>query len=586
MSIEVPALGATVVVGGVHFAVWAPKARLVEVVIEKRERSTVHPLVGGDDGVHAGFVRGLRAGGRYRYRLDEGESFPDPYARFQPEGPHGPSEVVDPTRFAWTDHDWPGITMDGLVIYECHVGTATAEGTFESLARELPELRRLGVNPIELMPIAEFPGRCNWGYDGVNLFAPTCNYGSPDDLRRFVDAAHREGLGVILDVVYNHLGPDGNYLRAFSDDYFTDRHQTPWGDAVNYDGPNREWVRRFVIDNVRQWIAEYHIDGVRIDAPHAIVDDSPTHVLAEVADAVRGATTRNVVLIAESDTRAIAPRSTGGYGLDAIWADDFHHELRVLLTNAHEGYYADYAGNMDQVARAIEHGFPDQSQSGPPSRFVFCIQNHDQVGNRPFGERVHHEINHERYAVASTLLLFAPQPVLLFMGQEFAASTPFLFFTDHTPEMGRLITEGRRQEFSGFRAFADAEMRDAIPDPRAESSFLASKLDLHERRKNRSVYDLYQALLVLRRDDSVLAVGGRATTRSAALGVQAIAVHRWHDDEHRLLIATLGSAMSLSLSHVAGLTDAPANGWRVLFSTTPRRFGGSGERVRPRGRRN
>ncbi|MGH2561728.1 MAG: malto-oligosyltrehalose trehalohydrolase [Thermomicrobiales bacterium] len=577
-------LGATFAGGGVHFAVWAPNARLLEVVVETQGRSSIYPLERGADSIHTGFVRGLDAGARYRYRLDEGQMYPDPYSRFQPEGPHGPSEVVDPSRYFWTDHDWPGITMDGLVIYECHVGTYTEAGTFEALRRELPELRRLGVHAIELMPVAEFPGCRNWGYDGVDLFTPTCNYGSPGDLRDLVNAAHREGLGVILDVVYNHLGPDGNYLRAFSDDYFTDRHQTPWGDAINFDGQHNEWVRRFVIDNARRWIEEYHVDGLRLDAPDTIVDESPTHILAELADTVRAATTRNVVLIAENDTRSIQSRATGGFGLDAIWADDFHHELRVLLTNAHEMHYADYAGSMEQIALAIEHGFPDRRPSAPASNFVLCLQNHDQVGNRPFGERIHHEINLEQYAVVSTLLLFVPETVLLFMGQEFAASTPFLFFSDHDAALGPLITEGRRQEFAGYRAFADEAWRNAIPDPQSASTFLDSKLELRERRRNRGVYDLYRTLLALRRDDPVLAVNDRHTTRASALGARAIAVHRWWGDEHRLLIANVGSAFTRSMTGIAQLTGAPSAGWRIRFSTSQRRYGGSGARPRLHGR--
>lgn len=580
-----PQLGANLAAGGVQFAVWAPKATRVEVEIESPDGPACHPLQRDAGGIHAGFVRDLRAGARYRYRLDGKQSYPDPYSRFQPDGPHGPSEVIDPSWFSWTDHDWRGLTRDGLVIYECHVGTYTDAGTYQALERELPALRWLGVSAIELMPVAEFPGARNWGYDGVDLFAPTRNYGRPDDLRRLVDAAHREGLGVILDVVYNHLGPDGNYLPRYSDDYFTHRHQTPWGDGLNFDGPNSAWVRRFVIDNARHWISEYHVDGLRIDAPHAIGDDSPTHILAELAAAARAATTRTVVLIAESDTRSVQPNSAGGYGLDAIWADDFHHELRVLLTNAHEGYYAGYGGSLEQVARALQHGFPDRDLGAPESAFVFCIQNHDQVGNRPFGERLHHDINRERYAVASALLLFAPRPVLLFMGQEFASSTPFLFFTDHDADLGPRITAGRRAEFQDFRAFADDSMRQTIPDPQAESTFLASKLDLRERRRNRPVYDLYRALLALRRNDPVLSATGRAAMRAVPIGARAIAVHRWHSGEHRLLIANFGSALTLPAAEIAQRLAGPAEGWRVLFSTSRRRYGGSCARPRVRGRK-
>ncbi|MEA2510652.1 MAG: maltooligosyltrehalose trehalohydrolase [Thermomicrobiales bacterium] len=594
-------LGATITTEGVSFAVWAPKAELVEVELQSSDGAEYHPLTRDEKGVHSGTVPAIGAGARYRYRLDGGDSYPDPASRFQPEGVHGPSEVVDPTAFSWTDGGWPGLTMDGLVIYELHIGTYTPEGSYAALIGELPELKRLGVTAIELMPVADFPGRRNWGYDGVDLYAPSRAYGRPDDLRQLVDAAHRVGLGVILDVVYNHFGPDGNYLRQFSDDYFTARHQTPWGEAINYDGPNSELVREFVVANAIQWIQDYHFDGLRLDATDTIVDDSPTHILAELSDRVRAAAERNVVLIAEearNSVRTVRPRDQGGYGIDAVWADDFHHELRVYLTGARENYYADYSGSMEEIAKAIEEGFVYQGQTStasgkprgtkvtdePATAFVFCIQNHDQVGNRPFGERLHHEIDPGRYAVASTLLLFAPEPPLLFMGQEFAASTPFLFFTDHNEELGRLVTEGRRSEFGGFRAFADEDMRESIPDPQAESTFLSSKLKLRERRTNAGIYALYRALLQLRGEDPVLAISDRTSVRAEALGAQALAVHRWQGDEHRLLIANFGAATSLPIGEIPILRDVPDGRWRLVLSTANRRFGGTGERAWVRGR--
>jgi maltooligosyltrehalose trehalohydrolase len=545
-------------------------------------------------------IQDIGAGARYRYRLDGGDACPDPASRFQPDGVHGSSEVVDPAAFAWTDQNWPGLTMNGLVIYELHVGTYTPEGTFLALIGELPELKRLGVTAIELMPVAEFPGDRNWGYDGVDLFAPSRAYGRPDDLRRLVDAAHGAGLGVILDVVYNHFGPDGNYLRQFSDDYFTDRHRTPWGEAINYDGPNSGQVRDFVVANASHWIREYHLDGLRLDATDTILDDSPTHILAELSDRVRAATDRNVVLIAEearNDVRVVRPRADGGYGIDAVWADDFHHELRVYLTGARENYYADYSGSMEEIAKAIEGGFTYQGQPSPTtgkprgtkvtdepaSAFVFCLQNHDQVGNRPFGERLLHDIDAGRYAVASALLLFAPETPLLFMGQEFAASTPFLYFTDHHEELGRLVTEGRRGEFSGFRAFADEDMRASIPDPQAESTFLSSKLKRGERRTNAGISALYRELLRLRREDPVLSAADRTRVRSAALGAQALAVHLWQGDEHRVLIANFGAATSLSVEATPILRDLGDRRLRLVLSTANRRFAGSGGRVSVRG---
>ncbi len=587
-------LGATIRDGGVHFAVWAPAATSVEVEVHGERGLIHHPLAGDTDGLYEGLVPGLEAGSRYMYRLDRDQSYPDPASRFQPEGVHGPSEVVDPLAFAWSDEDWPGLTIDELIVYELHVGAYTTEGTFAALIDQLPELSRLGVTAIELMPVADFAGRWNWGYDGVDWWAPSRAYGRPEDLRRLVDEAHRHRLGVILDVVYNHFGPDGAYWRAYSEDYFTDRHQTPWGDAINYDGASSRWVRELALQNAAHWVREYHIDGLRLDATHAIVDDSPTHLLADLAGRVRAtAAPRRVVLIAEderNDVRLIQSREEGGYGLDAVWADDFHHAVRVFLTGERESYYANYAGSTEEIAQGIAGGFIYQGQispeSGEPrgtrvtdepgSAFVFCTQNHDQVGNRPFGERLDHQIDAERCAAATALLLFSPETLMLFMGQEFGASTPFLFFTDFDLELGRLVTEGRRAEFAGFRAFADPGLRNAIPDPQAEVTFLASKLDLEERRSNAPTYRLYRELLSLRRGDPVLSRGERAATRAFAVGAQILAVHRWLGTAHRVLVANFGADASLPLADTPELEAMAGADWRLLLSTADRQFGGSG----------
>ncbi len=580
-----------------HFAVWAPAAQSVEVEVHGEGALTLYPLVGDARGFHVGLVPGLAAGSRYMYRLDRGQSYPDPASRFQPEGVHGPSEVIDPRAFQFTDQSWSGLTTDHLIVYELHVGAFTPEGTFAALTGQLSELVRLGVTAIELMPVADFAGRWNWGYDGVDWWAPSRAYGRPDDLRRLVDEAHRLGLGVILDVVYNHFGPDGAYWRAFSQDYFTDRHKTPWGDAINYDGPNSRWVRAFVLQNASHWIHEYHIDGLRLDATHAIVDDSPTHILSCLAARARDrAAPRHVVLIAEderNDVQLIRPREEGGYGLDAVWADDFHHAVRVFLTGERESYYANYAGSTEEVARGIAEGFIYQGQNSPEtgeprgtrvtdepgSAFVFCTQNHDQVGNRPFGERLNHQIEAGRCAVAAALFLFSPETPMLFMGEEFAASTPFLFFTDFNPELGHLVTEGRRSEFAAFRAFADPAMRDSIPDPQEEATFLASKLDLDERRTNAPIYHLYQQLLRLRNGDLVLRNGDRAAARAIPIGAQIVVVHRWFETAHRVLVANFGAATNLELAETPGLRDLPVADWRLLLSTADQQFGGSGRKA-------
>jgi maltooligosyltrehalose trehalohydrolase len=588
-----PALGAHVTPDGVQFAVWASAVDRVEVMVEEGDATHLYPLHRTAEGLHVGAVPGLRAGARYRYRLDEEHSFPDPASRFQPEGVHGVSEVIDPATFAWTDTQWRGLDRDRLIIYEIHVGTYTPEGTFAALKEQLLELAHLGVTAIELMPIADFPGRWNWGYDGVAWWAPSRAYGRPDDLRRLVDEAHHLGIGVILDVVYNHFGPEGAYWRAFSPEYFTDRHVTPWGDAINFDGPGSAGVREFVIQNAVHWIREYHIDGLRLDATHHLRDESSPHILAELAERVRAAAApRPIILIAEderNDVRLIRPRDAGGYGLDGVWADDFHHAMRVLLTGERDSYFADFSGTTEELARCLNGGFLYQGQamprSGEPrgttvtdepgSAFVLCTQNHDQVGNRAFGDRLGHQIAHDRSAVAAAILLFAPVTPLLFMGQEFNASSPFLFFTDFGGDLGHLVTEGRRGEFAAFRAFADHSMRDSIPDPQEEGSFLASKLPLEERQAQSSLYNLYRRLLALRRDDPVLARPARERTRATPVGAQIVVVHRWSEDEreHRVLVANFGAASELPRATTSGLQDVPEGEWRQLLSTADATLG-------------
>ncbi|HEX5415236.1 MAG TPA: malto-oligosyltrehalose trehalohydrolase [Chloroflexota bacterium] len=583
---------------GVEFRVWAPKARRVDVELQTPEGVVYVPLAPVPKGLHVRVVEVAEAGSRYRYRLDDGASFPDPWSRSQPEGVHGPSEVVAPD-FAWTDQAWPGLDPERLVIYELHVGTYTPEGTFAAIMPRLAELRRLGVTTLELMPVAEFPGRWNWGYDGVDLFAPSRNYGGVTGLKQLVDAAHREGLGVLLDVVYNHFGPDGNYLRAFSDDYFTDRYGTPWGEAINYDGENRERVRELVVQNACYWLVEYHLDGLRLDATHAIYDASPVHLLAELNDTARAAVGagRRPIIIAEdgrNEVKIIRPRPDG-FGLDGIWADDFHHLVHTMLTGEHEGYYADYPGTAPALARAVEEGLYYQGEAsayrgGPrgtrvtdePARaFVFCLQNHDQVGNRALGERLGHLIDRDRLAVAATLLLLAPETPLIFMGEEFAASSPFLYFTDHEPGLGRRVTEGRRREFAGFSAFANEARREQIPDPQAESTFLRSRLHHAEREVNAKFYGLYQELLRLRAQDAVFAHPDRTRTTAVAIGDRCVVVRRWNGSGRRLIVANFGTGITVSFA------DPAFGGWlgyprHALLSTATYRFGQIERRAHPR----
>jgi maltooligosyltrehalose trehalohydrolase len=560
--------------------VWAPAARSAAVELSDSGRELA--LERDDDGVWAGLVRDARAGSRYWYRLDGQLSRPDPYSRSQPDGVHGPSQVQDPRAFEWHDQSWRGLGIKGLVIYQTHIGTATPEGTLDSLAGQLPRLNDLGVNAVQLLPLAEFPGTRNWGYDGVDLFAVSRNYGGPQALKRFVNAAHAHELGVILDVVYNHLGPDGNYLRDFSAEYFTDRYHTPWGAAINY---SNRWVRKYVIDNACYWLREYHIDGLRLDATHAIFDPSRTHILAELTQTVRASMDgeRKVVLIAETgenEVRYLESVDAGGFGLDAVYADDFHHSLRRYLAGDGEGYYADYAGTLEEVARIISQGWLYEGQPTPSSnftrgrgtsartrpawQFIYAIQNHDQVGNRAFGERLHHQIGIQRFAAASALLLFLPSTPLLFQGQEFAASTPFQFFTDHQHALGKLVTEGRRREFQAFSAFADPAKRTQIPDPQAEATFVNSKLRLEESETppGSEMQAWYQALLKLRRTDRVLIDQARERMTARAFSADVLSVRRWLvDGDERVLLVNFGDS-PFEAAELGGT-------WRLLLASGP-----------------
>ena len=582
-------MGARVIEGGrVRFRVWAPAASAVEVETYPPPEGIVrHPLARDDDGVWSADVA-LPPDTLYRYHLNEEWGYPDPYSRSQPEGVHGPSQVVDPGAFRWSDGGWRGLDPEALVIYECHVGAYTPEGTFDALIGRLDALRSLGVTALELMPVAEFPGKRNWGYDGVDLFAPSSVYGGPEALRRLVDAAHARCLGVILDVVYNHLGPDGNYLRMYSPDYFTDRYQTPWGDAVNFDGANSGWVRRFFVENALYWLHEYHIDGFRLDATDQMYDESPRHILRELGEAARerGPAGRRSLLIAEherNDLRTVLPHDAGGYGLDGLWLDDFHHSAHVLLTGENPGYLGRYQGATEELARllrtgTLHHEAPPGSDASdvPARRLVYCLQNHDQVGNRPAGERLAQLIDLERYKAACALLLLSPGTPLLFMGDEFAATTPFLFFTDHQGELGEQVAAGRRAEFKDF--WADRNPQQHLSEPQAEETFLRSKLDLSERElpPHDGILRLFQELLRLRREDPVLQRQDRSRLRAEALSPELLALERWGEAGHRrLLLVNFGEAARFDASEQAWLGESNLV-WRPLLSTAEARFAGPG----------
>jgi maltooligosyltrehalose trehalohydrolase len=507
--------------GRAHFRVWAPQAKRVRLKLEDHAmHSDPLPMQEDGEGFFSIELDGVRPGSLYRYQMDEHDPWPDPASRCQPQGVHGPSQLVDPLSFVWSDAAWQGVARENLVLYELHVGTFTPEGTFAAAAEKLPYLRDLGITAVELMPVADFPGTRNWGYDGVALFAPAHSYGSPDDLRKFVKTAHQLGLAVHLDVVYNHLGPDGAYIAAFSPLVFSQHHRSPWGAGLNFDEPGSGVLRRFFIENALHWIHEYHFDGLRLDATHSMVDDSPKHFLAELSQSVKQSMEgekRCVLVIAEDDrnlARIATPYSKGGWGLDGIWADDLHHQTHVCLTGQRDGYFADFNGTVADIATTVCKGwfycgqyaeyFGKDRGTDPcvlaPAAFVVCLQNHDQIGNRAMGERLNQLVDLASYRAASVLLLLVSETPLLFMGQEWASSSPFQYFTDHNPELGRKVTEGRRCEFARFASFSDPAARERIPDPQDPATFARSKLKWDEvgAVPHAGMLRMYQALLRLR----------------------------------------------------------------------------------------
>ncbi|HVL67889.1 MAG TPA: malto-oligosyltrehalose trehalohydrolase [Vicinamibacterales bacterium] len=564
---------------GVRFRIWSPDARRLTLVIHSGAAAGEHPLARAESGVFETWVRGAAAGDRYAYTIDGSETLPDPASRFQPEGVHGPSEVVDPQTFAWTDTRWRPRIVNDLVVYELHVGTFSPEGTFVGVEARLPYLRDLGITAIELMPVADFAGGRNWGYDGVALFAPSRAYGRPDDLRRLVDAAHRHGLSVILDVVYNHLGPEGAYLPRFSSRYLTEKHHTPWGGAVNLDDRGSEHVRRFILDNALHWIREYHIDGLRLDATHALIDHSSRHFIEELVATLRGRAGRNVVIHAEDHRNKagmIEDPAEHGWGLDGVWADDFHHVVRRMTAGDEHGYFADFAGTSRELAAIIRQGWLYTGQHSrhmnhargtdpshvPMHRFVVCIQNHDQIGNRAMGDRLHHTIDAAAWRAASVVLLTAPMTPLLFMGQEWAASSPFQYFTDLEPELGALVTEGRRREFADFPEFSSPDARERIPDPQAATTFENSRLRWDELTQgdHRRSLALYRQLLALRREYRALAGDNRTAGQATAPDDESLVVRRSDGRDTYWVVARFRSGGTIGLVEAAAALDVDLRG--------------------------
>jgi maltooligosyltrehalose trehalohydrolase len=570
---------------------------VVEVVFERGgETLTLRPEAGG---YFAGFSPGTRAGALYRYRLDgEDVLYPDPASRFQPDGPHGPSQVIDPGAFRWTDGDWRGAGPEGQVLYEMHVGTFTEEGTWAAAAVELPRLKELGVTCIEMMPVADFPGRWGWGYDGVNLFAPTRLYGNPDDFRHFVDAAHAIGIAVILDVVYNHLGPDGNYLPQFSDTYFSKKHKGEWGDPLNFDGEGAAGVRDIFIANAHYWIEEFHLDGFRFDATQAILDDSPRHILVEVCQAARRAAGqgKHVYLVNENEpqeTRLVRPVEKGGYGMDALWNDDFHHSAFVVLAGRNEAYFTDHRGRPQEFVSSAKYGYLFQGQyytwqkkrrgtpslDLPPAAFVNFIENHDQVANFAMGQRVHHVASPAQYRAVVALMLLLPQTPMLFQGQEWACTSHFQYFVDHNPELTKLVCNGRAEFMAQFPSVATAEMRACLPDPGNPETFRRCKLDSAERHRPRhaAIYQMYTDLLRLRREDKAFRGRWPGGLDGAVLGNHCFALRFFEPGgDDRLLVVNTDGDLHLEVAPEPLLAPPEGRRWELAWSSDHPRYGGTG----------
>ena len=578
--------------GESQFRVWAPRASNVEVVFEDAPAQPLG-LTREPNGYFSGSTSA--AVSLYKYRVDGTGPWPDPCSRFQPQGVHGPSLIVDPAAFRWSDAKWPGARLHGQVLYEMHIGTFTPAGTFDAAIGKLAYLRELGITMLEVMPVAECPGRWNWGYDGVQLFAPYHVYGDHEGFKRFVDGAHALGIAVILDVVYNHLGPDGNYLKCFSPHYFSTRHQTEWGEALNLDDEHAQGTRDFILGNARYWLSEFHLDGLRLDATQSIFDDSRPHILEDLARTARAtAHPRSIVVISENEPQhahQLLPPERGGFGLDAMWNDDFHHAAKVALTGTRDGYFGDYTGRAQEFVSCVRRGFLYQGQwypwqkktrgtsaAGLPAEtLVVFLQNHDQVGNTFLGDRVHATTAPGRYRALMALTLLGPQTPMLFMGQEFAASARFMFFADHHEELAALVHKGRREFLSQFRAYADEAAQERVPAPHDEATFSGSKLDWREAEQNAEALAFHRDLIQLRACDPVISQQDRTKLDGATLSEQAF-VLRWFDADHgdRLLVINLDRELPLAPPSEPLLAPSPGANWQLLWSSEDPRYGGHG----------
>jgi maltooligosyltrehalose trehalohydrolase len=578
--------------GGTHFRVWAPTSETAGVEIEQAS----YPLTPEPGGYFSGLVEAAEPGMLYKIRLSNG-AFPDPASRFQPQGPHGPSQIIETHSFQWTDRHWKGMPRRGQVIYELHIGTFTAEGTWAAAGQQLPELAELGITAIEVMPVADFPGEFGWGYDGVNMFAPTRLYGTPDDLRQFIDQAHRLGLAVLLDVVYNHFGPDGNYIREFSPDYFSRKYKNEWGDPINFDDRNCGPVREFFITNARYWIDEFHFDGLRLDATQQIFDATSPHIVQEVTSAARqAAPERAVYVVAENEaqeSKLARACERGGHGLDSVWNDDFHHSALVALTGRNEAYYTDYSGKAQELLSACKWGYLYQGQwykwqrktrGAPaldldPEQFVTFIENHDQVANSLRGVRLHQLTSPGRFRAATALLLLAPGTPMLFQGQEFAASSPFVFFADHNPELNALVARGRLEFLQQFGSIGSSDCDKVVARPGDKGTFQRCKLDLSERQKNAPIYRLHKDLLRMRSELDPIREARRGSYDGAVLGEEAFLLRFFGEhSEDLLLLVNFGRDLHLNPAPEPLLAPPVDRDWHLHWSSEHPDYGGCGTR--------
>jgi maltooligosyltrehalose trehalohydrolase len=581
-------LGAEILDNGhARFRVWAPKVGKVALRLFSPSRERLIELQPEDDGYHSAEVEDVSVGDTYLYLLDGNRELPDPASRFQPQGVHGPSAVVDPGQYAWQDRGWQGILLDQYVIYELHVGLFTDQGTFASVIPRLDYLKDLGITAVEIMPVAQFPGNRNWGYDGVYPFAPQSSYGGPEGLRELVDACHGKGLAVILDVVYNHFGPEGNYLNEYGW-YFTDRYRTPWGDAINFDGPHSDQVRDYFVGNALYWFHEFHCDALRLDAVDRIYDFGATHFLRSLADAVhdhRQLLDRHICLIAESDlndVRLIDPPDIGGYGLDAQWNDGFHHSLHTLLTGEREGYYQDF-GCFEHLVKAIAEGyvytgqysryrrkrFGNSAKDRPTFQFVAFSQNHDQIGNRLHGDRLAVKLPLQKLILAAGTVILSPYLPLLFMGEEYGETAPFNYFVSYGDNfLIEAVRKGRKEEFAAF-AWAQEPL-----DPQAPEAFLQSKLDLELRRKaeHAIIYACHKKLLALRRENPTLGSVDRKAMKVIAFDARRVlAVVRGGEKGSSLCVYNFSDTIQDMAMELA------SGRWSKLFDSSSPDWGGEGE---------